>query len=253
MKPELKKLHEVWQETTNKPVANTQLPRITFNQLTNSVISTGPFYYYIIDFFDMSVSHVSPSIRDIHGFDPASVTFNDILLTMHPDEMDFVTKAEASVAEFFLKNLDRSKLLKYKISYNFQMRMADGEYALMNHQALMLTLDSNGGYGKSLNIHTRIDHLSNLNTFTYSLIGLDNEPSFMKLRPDHTDQNVPQYSKREVDIIRLIADGLTNLQIAERLFISELTVKKHRTNILAKSDCNNTAQLVKTSILTGII
>jgi DNA-binding CsgD family transcriptional regulator len=253
MKPELKKLHEVWQETTNKPAANTQMPRITFSQLTNSVISTGPFYYYIIDFFDMSLSHVSASIRDIHGFDPASVSFNDILLTMHPDEMDFVAKAEASVAEFFYKNLDRSKLLKYKISYNFQMRLADGQYVLMNHQALMLTLDSNGGYGKSLNIHTRIDHLSNHNTFTYSLIGLDGEPSFMKLRTDNNQEDVPRYSKREIDIIRLLADGLTNVQIGERLFISELTVKKHRTNILAKSDCSNTAQLVKMSVLTGLI
>src|SRR4051812_43344515 len=109
MKPEIQKLHEVWQESTNKPVQNTRLPRISFNELTNSVISTGPFYYYIIDFFDLSISHVSPSIKDIHGFDPESVSFNDILLTMHPDEMEFVTNAEASVAAFFLNNLDRTK------------------------------------------------------------------------------------------------------------------------------------------------
>ena len=253
MKPELQKLHQVWLESTNKAIENTQLPRISFSELTNSVVSTGPFYYYIIDFFDLSLSHVSPSIKEIHGFDPTTVKFNDILLTMHPEEMDFVTNAEASVAAFFLNNLSRDKLLKYKISYNFQMRLANGEYTLMNHQALMLTLDSRGGYGKSLNIHTRIDHLASNNTFQYSLIGLDGEPSFMKLKPDLANDNVPQYSKREIDIIRLLADGLTNAEIGERLFISELTVKKHRMNILAKSDCKNTAQLVKTSILQGLI
>ena len=60
-------------------------------------------------------------------------------------------------------------------------------------------------------------------------------------------------SKREIDIIKLIANGLSNVEIAEKLFISVLTVKKHRTNILAKSDSKNTAQLIKNCILQGLI
>lgn len=62
-----------------------------------------------------------------------------------------------------------------------------------------------------------------------------------------------EFSKREIDIIKCIADGLSSMEIAKKLFISELTVKKHRTNILFKSDCKNTAQLIKNSVLQGIV
>jgi DNA-binding NarL/FixJ family response regulator len=50
---------------------------------------------------------------------------------------------------------------------------------------------------------------------------------------------------REVEIIRHIADGLTNHEIAEKLFLSIVTVDTHRKNMLAKLHLKNTASLVK--------
>jgi hypothetical protein len=47
---------------------------------------------------------------------------------------------------------------------------------MLKHQVIILTLDSNGGFGKSLNIHTKIDHLTKINNYQYSLIGLNKEP-----------------------------------------------------------------------------
>lgn len=118
---------------------------------------------------------------------------------------------------------------------------------------LMLSLDENGGLGKSLNIHTQIDHLSNSNTYKISLIGLNGEPSFVNLSLNQENQDIKKFSKREIDIIKLVSNGLNNADIAEKLFISVLTVKKHRNNILIKSDSKNTAQLIKNCILQGII
>lgn len=251
MLPEIQNLHDVWH--TNKAVKNTSSAQISFDDLTNSIISTGPFSFYIIDFFDMSLSHISPSLYEMHDFDPETITFNHVLGAIHPDDIEFVVKAEDFLTRFFSEKVGREKLLTYKISYSHRARLANGEYALFNHQALMLTMDDKGGYGKSLNIHTRIDHLSNLNTYKISLIGLNGEPSFMNLSLDEVNQDLKEFSKREVDIIKLISNGLSNAEIAEKLFISALTVKKHRNNILAKSDSKNTAQLIKNCILQGII
>lgn len=248
---EIQNLHDVW--NPNRFGKNNSSCQISFDELTNSIISTGPFYFYIIDFFDMSLSHISPAIAEIHGFNPETVTFNNILRAMHPDDIDFVTKAEAFSTEFFYKKLGCEKLLSYKISYSFRFQLKNGEYVLFNHQSLMLSMDANGGLGKSLNIHTRIDHLSNLNTHKISLIGLNGEPSFMNLSLDEENQELKEFSKREIDIIKLISNGLNNNQIAENLFISPFTVKKHRKNILAKSDSKNTAELIKNCILQGLI
>jgi len=253
MTTEIEKLHRVWSATQNKAVEETNLPKIEFDNLTSSIISQGPFYYYVVDFFDMSLSNVSASIADIHGFDPKTVTFNDVLSVIHPEDVDFVGKAETSVADFFYNNLGKEKLLQYKMNYSFRARMKDGNYVLMNHQALVLTLDSNGGYGKSLNIHTRIDHLSDTNSYKFSLISLYSGPSYLNIPLGAPKGELFGFSKREKEIIKLIADGLDNNDIAEKLSISVLTVKKHRSNTLAKSGCKNTAQLVKTCVMQGLI
>lgn len=50
---------------------------------------------------------------------------------------------------------------------------------------------------------------------------------------------------REIEIIRYIAEGLTNRGIAEKLFLSIVTVATHRKNMLAKLHLKNTASLVK--------
>ncbi|MBX3101428.1 MAG: response regulator transcription factor [Bacteroidetes bacterium] len=52
-------------------------------------------------------------------------------------------------------------------------------------------------------------------------------------------------TKREIEILTLIADELTNLEIAERLFISQRTVHSHRRNLMQKIGVKNTAGLVR--------
>lgn len=58
---------------------------------------------------------------------------------------------------------------------------------------------------------------------------------------------------RESEILRLIASGLTNKQIANKLFISIKTVETHRTNIMQKLDVHTTADLVRYAIKTGLL
>lgn len=249
MTTDLQKLHSVWLET--RAHQNTDFPDIGFEELTNSIISTGPFYYYVIDFYDMSLSHVSPGIAEIHGFAPEIVSFNDVLLTIHPDDVDFVAKAEIFLGNFFREHIATEKLINYKMNYSFRSRMKNGEYALLNHQAILLSLDENGRSGKSLNIHTRIDHLSNLNTRKISLIGLKGEPSYLNMSLE--EQSLHRFSKRELQILKLIAEGFSNHEIAEKLFIATITVKKHRQNILEKTNCRNIIQIINECTQQGLI
>ena len=59
-------------------------------------------------------------------------------------------------------------------------------------------------------------------------------------------------TEREREIIGLIASGLTNKKIADKLFISIKTVETHRTNIMQKLDVHTTADLVRYAIKKGI-
>lgn len=75
----------------------------------------------------------------------------------------------------------------------------------------------------------------------------------MNLSLEDDGKTKVEFSRREIDIIKLISDGKNNDQIGQQLSISPLTVKKHRSNILEKAKCSNTAQLIKNCIQHGII
>lgn len=55
-------------------------------------------------------------------------------------------------------------------------------------------------------------------------------------------------SKREIEVLLLIAEGYTNAEIADKLFNSKRTIETHRQNMLAKTGAKNTANLIKYAI-----
>lgn len=60
-------------------------------------------------------------------------------------------------------------------------------------------------------------------------------------------------SEREVEILVEVCRGLSNQEIADKLFISKRTVDKHRANILEKTGCKNTANLVVYAIKNHLV
>ncbi len=60
-------------------------------------------------------------------------------------------------------------------------------------------------------------------------------------------------SEREIEIIKLISDGLTNKEIADQLFLSAHTVNTHRKNIMHKLGIKNTAGIVIYAVKENII
>jgi DNA-binding NarL/FixJ family response regulator len=65
------------------------------------------------------------------------------------------------------------------------------------------------------------------------------------MRKENASPSVPLITRREKEILTLIAEGFTNPQIAEKLFVSSTTVDSHRKNLLAKLNVKNTASLIK--------
>lgn len=61
------------------------------------------------------------------------------------------------------------------------------------------------------------------------------------------------FSSREIEILELIAEGYTNVEIADKLFTSKRTVEGHRLQMIAKTGVRNTAALVKFCITNGIL
>ena len=60
-------------------------------------------------------------------------------------------------------------------------------------------------------------------------------------------------SDRELEVIKMIAEGYTNAQIAALLYISNHTVNTHRKNVMKKLGINNTAGLVMMAVKSGLV
>lgn len=65
--------------------------------------------------------------------------------------------------------------------------------------------------------------------------------------------NLPVLTRREKEVLHLIAEGLTNPQIAEKLYISINTVDSHRKNLLTKFETSNTASLIRNAMHWGLL
>ena len=73
------------------------------------------------------------------------------------------------------------------------------------------------------------------------------------LKKKVTNEELPVLTKREKEILELIADGLTNQEIANLLFLNTTTIDSHRKNMLTKFNAKNTAALVKIAVSNHLI
>lgn len=70
---------------------------------------------------------------------------------------------------------------------------------------------------------------------------------------DRTDLPADALTERELEVLKLVAEGLTNRQIAAKLNISIKTVQSHRANLMDKLDLHDRTELVRYAIRRGLI
>ena len=100
-------------------------------------------------------------------------------------------------------------------------------------------------------IFTAIDKVRNnqkylcpeaLTSLTNDLSGQDDESA-----------RTPQFSLKELEVIRLIAEGLCNNDIASKMFVSAKTVERHKTNLFKKLNLPNSASLINYAIRNNLL
>lgn len=112
-----------------------------------------------------------------------------------------------------------------------------------NQQSFIQKMMDNGASGYVLKNATREELRTAIETVMMGLEFLSVEASATLDKND--DSKIPILTRREKEVLGLIANGLTNQEIAEKLFISTTTVDTHRKNLLSKFDVKNTASLIR--------
>lgn len=128
-----------------------------------------------------------------------------IILTMHTDEQYLLEAIQAGAKGYILKDFPSSLLLE-AIKYVAE--------------------------GKSLFDPTSSSRV------------LNELKLLLNKKRQLTEEKDSSLSKREVEILKLIAEGYTNKEIAQKLYLSEHTVRNHISNIFLKLNCNTRAKAV---------
>ena len=120
-----------------------------------------------------------------------------------------------------------------------------------NQQSLIKKMMDNGASGYVLKNATQEELMEAIGTVAAGKTFLSDEAA-QSLRKNNEGE-IPVLTRREKEVLELIADGLTNNEIAAKLFISVTTVDTHRKNLLAKFDSRNIASLIKAAMQMQMI
>lgn len=120
-----------------------------------------------------------------------------------------------------------------------------------NQQSFIQKMIENGADGYVLKNATREELIEAIETVQAGrkFFSLEAASTILK----NKDSKIPVITRREKEVLLLIAEGLTNHEIGEKLFISTTTVDTHRKNLLSKFDAKNTATLIRMAAQFGFI
>ncbi len=121
-----------------------------------------------------------------------------------------------------------------------------------NQQSFIEKMMSNGASGYVIKNATQQELMEAIHTVVKGKQFLSFDAA-LALRKPNTETNVPVITRREKEVLELIAEGMTNNEIAQRLFIGTTTVDTHRKNLLTKFEAKNTASLIRIAAQQKII
>jgi DNA-binding NarL/FixJ family response regulator len=253
----LQEVHGMYQRLNaiTKPV-NTNIPYDLVNEIA-SLFSVGPFYYYIFNFETMMFEYVHPNVTKILGIQPDELSVELFFNLLHPDDQKIWAKKETVVGNFLLNKIKTEDIPKYKVMYLLRFKNTKNVYRTILYQAKALSISKDNKIQHVITIHSDITHLKPKFDHNFSVIS-NTLPSYYSIDTGLDYKLVESnfkglFTKREKEIISNIAEGLSANEIASKLFLSLYTVNTHKRNILQKSNCKNTSELLTRCLREGVI
>ena len=266
MEDQIAKLENHWKQTISRHIQS-YVPYRASEQLNQmaALFTPGLYYYYILNFHNLHMDFVSEGTREVLGVEPGDFTVKAILGMLPEEEQIAMQNKEALLTDFLFNFLNPEEIRDYKVVYFMKIRDTHGKLRTILHQVVTLTVSDTGKVEHALGIHTDVSHLGVQPNHKVSLISLSGErpsyfnldPEFGKFDPDQSEKRITDMtnclSDREKDIIALFSKGFSAKEIAKELYLAFNTVRTHRNNILTKTGCANTTELVARCLMEGVI
>lgn len=208
-----------------------------------------PNQYAYINYAPLSSTvYVSPGIKEVLGYEVEEFEYRRQMDVIHPDDQPIIM---ASLKYYYpIFSYKVFKPFETSVFFDYRAKHKNGSVKKMLRYATPLEYNSDGKMIYHLCVVTDITEMQNTNRVHIWHKGLPDTIPFFPVDSFY-DNNL--LSKREMDILFYLCEGLNSLSISEKLFISRHTVDTHRRNILSKMKVDNTSQLIRKSIELELI
>lgn len=223
--------------------------------LINSLFASGPTVPYLLDLTTLSYPFMCNSADKILGI-PASVLMKKgikaYVENIHPEDVDIMHYKVIPDFQRIRYSRPYKQVKKLRFTFDYRFKAANNKYIHCLEQVVIVEADKDKNPLLNFGIVTDISEYKKDNTIigTVSILNKSNEYETIYSRY-YNSNNSLIYTKREMDIIRLLAKGLSSKAIATKFNISSHTVDKHRRNMLKKANMKNTQELVHDALKEG--
>nr|WP_199083130.1 helix-turn-helix transcriptional regulator [Pedobacter sp. ASV19] len=209
---------------------------------------------YVIDYEKMGFEYVSENPLFLCGYSSEEVLemgYEFYFKNVPEKELELLSLINEAGFDFFAK-LPSEERKQYSITYDFHLVNQDGKHILINHKLTPLFLTSDEKIWKSMCI-VSISHHKNAGNVYIHKQGTDETWELNTGNGVWRKSEKPKLSKREIEILRLHAQGLTINQIAEKIFVSSDTVKYYRRRIFERLGVGNMVEALSYAVNNKMI
>jgi DNA-binding NarL/FixJ family response regulator len=123
----------------------------------------------------------------------------------------------------------------------------------LNQPSFINKMMNNGSSGYILKNANKDELMNAIKLVAAGDIYLSDESNLLIKNALQQREGVPYLTRREKEILGLLAEGMTTPEMAEKLFVSPWTIDGHRKSIMTKLDVKNTASLIKYAYDNGLL
>ena len=218
----------------------------------------GPYYWFVPSNLTMGMIETSDNIGQLTPYshyteeDWKNISLNDLANMVHPDDRNYILSA-IQIAFETIEKSEKREFLKFNIYGRFMNAAKQYRWVLIQFPAFYIT----ERVESALILITDLSHLRDIKSPLLTISDYSNKSyhyfSVLMDTRNMIPMNLPAISKREREIIGLMAKGLKTPEIAKELFISYSTVENHRKNLRVKTNTKTSAELMSFVIQNNLI
>jgi DNA-binding CsgD family transcriptional regulator len=231
-------------------------PHIQNLKSMDELVPTGPRFFIVLNLNTYQYEFLGKGQQLMTGYDNERVSKEGVSFQtaqLHPEDGEYIVKNSYGK---FIEVLVAHPVEEAKniiLQNNYRFRHKNGHYIHLMEQAWILQFDAEG---KPLLAVVHIYQLPMIHPFRVHVLIKKriNPHDYAVIYSQSFPENQPlsTLSPRETELIRLLAEGATSKEIADRLCISHHTVRTHRKNILQKLQMKSTNELIAYCITQGM-